>query len=364
MPSRNASTPTRRLPGRGEITGDIPAAMLETPPHAPFVDNGLPFGEGSAIMTQQPQLQPDPRDYHTPTTADHMGDSSQLQSTGLDHPMSDAEPGDEDSLLESPHHDVDNSRQLEGFRDISSLAAWTLSSSKPGCSLAQLRHPNPSQFWQSDGSQPHTLTLHFFKLVSIVKMRIYLDFDLDDSYTPTKMKFFAGMSEGGLVEFATWEVQYQVDPETGETVEGMKNVRGWIDISLQGVGGRELEPHSLDALSYPEDYADEIVALGFRERQLGGDVGPNCLGGDVLKCMVVQVRICENHQNGKDTHVRGFQVFARDDSASKGSRKVIKKHLRLAKQPQPTANPEGPSESREEIVGLEEAAWMAVPQIR
>jgi anaphase-promoting complex subunit 10 len=35
--------------------------------------------------------------------------------------------------------------------------------------------------------------------------------------------------------------------------------------------------------------------------------------GNVLKAMVVQVRICENHQNGKDTHVRGFQVFARDD---------------------------------------------------
>ncbi|KLJ11752.1 hypothetical protein EMPG_13092, partial [Blastomyces silverae] len=29
--------------------------------------------------------------------------------------------------------------------------------------------------------------------------------------------------------------------------------------------------------------------------------------GNVLKAMVIQVRISENHQNGKDTHVRGFQ---------------------------------------------------------
>jgi anaphase-promoting complex subunit 10 len=28
---------------------------------------------------------------------------------------------------------------------------------------------------------------------------------------------------------------------------------------------------------------------------------------------LVQVRIVENHQNGKDTHVRGLKVYARDE---------------------------------------------------
>lgn len=27
----------------------------------------------------------------------------------------------------------------------------------------------------------------------------------------------------------------------------------------------------------------------------------------------MQVRVLENHQNGKDTHVRGVQIFARDE---------------------------------------------------
>ena len=29
--------------------------------------------------------------------------------------------------------------------------------------------------------------------------------------------------------------------------------------------------------------------------------------------MVLQLRIIENHQNGKDTHLRGLQVFSKDE---------------------------------------------------
>jgi len=50
--------------------------------------------------------------------------------------------------------------------------------------------------------------------------------------------------------------------------------RGWVDVDLEGVG-----------------------------------VG----GKPELRAFVVQVRILENHQNGKDTHVRGVQLFAKDD---------------------------------------------------
>lgn len=297
--------------------------------------------------------------------------------------MSDADPADDDSLLESVPHDPDDTRQLIGLRDISSLATWTLSSSKPGCALAQLRHPSPSHFWQSDGPQPHTLTLHFFKLVAIVKMRVYLDFDLDESYTPTKMRFFAGMSEGGLVEFATWEVQEQVDPETGETTSGVENVRGWIDISLRGVGGRDTNYHAT-ALStktkksarrsMPRAEYDRKHGLGSKRRAAKDELSITeehpeedplltATGGDVLKCMVLQVRICENHQNGKDTHVRGFQVFARDENAGKGTRKIIKKGVIHGKLDD-AADGTGGNDEEEEILGMEEADWMGEPEIR
>jgi Anaphase-promoting complex, subunit 10 (APC10) len=301
-----------------------------------------------------------------------------MQGARMDQPMSDADPVDDDSLLESIPHDPDDTRQLIGLRDISSLATWTLSSSKPGCALPQLRHPSPSHFWQSDGPQPHTLTLHFFKLVAIVRMRVYLDFDLDESYTPTKMMFFAGMSEGGLVEFATWEVQEKVDPETGETTSGVENVRGWIDISLRGVGGRDTNYHgrmhtpkpkklTKGSITRDEYYLQHSVglkdALSIAEEQAAEDDLPAATGGDVLKCMVVQVRICENHQNGKDTHVRGFQVFARDESAGKGSRKIIKKGAMHGKADNASNASAGHNEE-EEILGLEEADWIGEPEIR
>jgi anaphase-promoting complex subunit 10 len=33
----------------------------------------------------------------------------------------------------------------------------------------------------------------------------------------------------------------------------------------------------------------------------------------VLRAHLLQIKILENHQNGKDTHLRGLQVFARND---------------------------------------------------
>jgi anaphase-promoting complex subunit 10 len=155
-----------------------------------------------------------------------------------------------------------------GLREISSLACWTVSSSKPGCAVAALRAPTTSLFWQSDGPQPHLLNIHFFKMVSISAMRIYLDFELDESYTPTLIHFAAGTGYHDLQEFS---------------VMRFNQPQGWIDVDWDAVGD--------------DADADE-----------GGEP-------PLLRCMLIQVRICENHQNGKDTHLRGLQIFAKDPAA-------------------------------------------------
>ncbi|RAL16862.1 anaphase promoting complex subunit DOC1 [Aspergillus homomorphus CBS 101889] len=251
------------------------------------------------------------------------------------------------------------------LREISSLASWTVSTHKPGCGVSALRHPSPTQYWQSDGPQPHTLTLHFFKLVAVVRIRVYLDFEMDESYTPTKMVFLAGMGGNDLVEFATWE---------GE------GPCGWVDVELEGVGGRNtvhkygegrggggpgpgpggisgrrmrrrqmgtdgtgIKRSILRARKGTKSRSkgkgrdlgneeDEMMVdhdgQGTDEESLYEDAGVydyedeeddeddddnDPYAGNVLKAMVIQMRVIENHQNGKDTHVRGFQVFARDD---------------------------------------------------
>lgn len=191
-----------------------------------------------------------------------------------------------------------------------------MSTSKPGCGVAALRHHSPAQYWQSDGPQPHTLTLHFFKLVAVVRIRVYLDFDLDESYTPTKMIFLAGMGGNDLVEFATWE---------GDTP------CGWVDVPLQGVGGRNggwVREDMVRRKRRSKSARRQTRQNAEREEERDSAVDDDIQGeeghiaedpedpyaGNVLKAMVIQMRIMENHQNGKDTHVRGFQVFACDDT--------------------------------------------------
>ena len=76
-------------------------------------------------------------------------------------------------------------------------------------------------------------------------------------------------------------------------------------------------------------------------------------GKPELRAFVVQVRVLENHQNGKDTHVRAVQIFARDDKI-RNPRAVV-------------AEEDGKGTNgleAGEMVGLEEPDWMQDPEIR
>ncbi len=109
------------------------------------------------------------------------------------------------------------------------------------------------------------MNIHFSRLVSILSIRIFIDFEADESYTPTRITLLAGTGYHDLIPFSALNFEQP---------------KGWIDVPLDHVGG-------------------------------GDD-------GKTLRAFLVQVRIVENHQNGKDTHVRGLKVFARDDRARGG----------------------------------------------
>ncbi|GAB7341777.1 hypothetical protein MBLNU457_g0108t1 [Dothideomycetes sp. NU457] len=210
-----------------------------------------------------------------------------------------------------------------GLKDISSLASWTVSSAKQGCGVAALRSPDTSLFWQSDGPQPHTLAIHFFKLVSIVHMRIYLDHENDESYTPTKMQFWAGMGIHDLQEFA--EMTFE-------------QPKGWIDVDFSKVGPIPNEEHDI------ENRND----IDWRERP-------------VLRAFLVQVRIIENHQNGKDTHLRGLQIFARD--------KELDQYPSRAQEEPVLSQQTMPVRTRKKKTNLDDnpilkASWMMDPELR
>lgn len=373
------TTPTRPSTATNALTAAIPPAMLETPtgprfqvtPVAAAADVHAFAAEGARQLRRQRgvDFQQNRGPDTTPIVANNRSDNNPDTSQISLHPTEDDTTNDESSLLESVHHSPEDARALAGLRDISSLATWTLSSAKPGCALAQLRHPSPTYFWQSDGPQPHTLSLHFFKLVSIVKLRIYLDFKLDESYTPTKIKFWAGMSEGGLVEFASWEVEESVDPDTGEPTSNVDKIRGWIEIPLKGVGGRDPQYYEAQEARRARAYErrmQQTSVSGANHMEVEDDLDDedDLEGGDVLRAMIVQVRIMENHQNGKDTHVRGFQVFAKDETSGKEMRKLVKRAKPKSKPKTGTKSNDADIDLSEEIVGLQPADWMGEPDIR
>ncbi|KAK4239238.1 anaphase-promoting complex subunit 10 [Achaetomium macrosporum] len=152
-----------------------------------------------------------------------------------------------------------------GLKEINNLAHFGVSSHRPGNGVAELLSEDLDKYWQSDGQQPHLLTIHFLRRVEIRAIRFYVDYNQDESYTPTHIVFFAGTGQHDLIQFA--EVP-------------LNNPVGWQDVPIADCGG-------------------------------GAD-------GHSLCCWMVQMHIKENHQNGKDTHIRGIKIYALDDQQTLG----------------------------------------------
>ncbi|KAK9095496.1 hypothetical protein Scep_026965 [Stephania cephalantha] len=71
-------------------------------------------------------------------------------------------------------------------------AAWSVSSCKSGNGVQFLRDDNLETYWQSDGAQPHLVNIQFQKKVKLQLVVLYVDFKLDESYTPSKISIRAG----------------------------------------------------------------------------------------------------------------------------------------------------------------------------
>jgi anaphase-promoting complex subunit 10 len=158
------------------------------------------------------------------------------------------------------------------------------------------------RYWQSDGPQPHYLNVHFIKLVSISHLRFYVDSKYDESYTPTKMQFLAGTGHHDLQTVCEMDLPAVI--------------RGWTEVDLKHAGG----PPALKDNEYIED-DDEYGNIDIlnvmppqRQQILARRKWKRIGTGPTLRCFLLQVRILENNQNGKDTHLRGLQMFARDES--------------------------------------------------
>ncbi|KAB1214559.1 Anaphase-promoting complex subunit 10 [Morella rubra] len=107
----------------------------------------------------------------------------------------------------------------DDLREMGKKAAWSVSSCKPGNGVSALRDDNLETYWQSDGAQPHLVNIQFQKKVRLQLVVLYVDFKLDESYTPSKISIRAGDGFHNLKEIKTMEL---VKPT------------GWVYLSLSG----------------------------------------------------------------------------------------------------------------------------------
>ncbi|KAK6924374.1 APC10/DOC domain, partial [Dillenia turbinata] len=80
----------------------------------------------------------------------------------------------------------------DDLREMAKKAAWSVSTCKPGNGVQSLRDDNLETYWQSDGAQPHLVNIQFQKKVKLQLVVLYVDFKIDESYTPTKISIRAG----------------------------------------------------------------------------------------------------------------------------------------------------------------------------
>ena len=164
----------------------------------------------------------------------------------------DDEDDDDDASFSTDANKL--SASPRGLKEIGNLASWTVSTAKPGNGIEQLRDDDTALFWQSDGPQPHYINIHFAKRVKVKRILMNLDFENDESYTPTRMSVLSGTGHHDLVEVTKLDLE---------------RPSGWVEVKL-----------------------DDVHEDG------------------ELRTFLIQVAIHANHQNGKDTHVRGLKIYA------------------------------------------------------
>jgi anaphase-promoting complex subunit 10 len=115
---------------------------------------------------------------------------------------------------------------------------------------------------------PHVISVQFHKKTRMSAVAFYVDFKLDESYTPMDVAIRAGTAAHDLREV---------------TAVALDEPVGWVVIPLTGKSAADAK-------------AD------------GTGAGAGAEGG-VLRANLLQMVVRASHQNGRDTHIRQIKLF-------------------------------------------------------
>jgi len=210
---------------------------------------------------------------------DEEEDTSQADDGGAQEEEEDAE---EDDDAPTVYSSVATLQSLSHLRDISDTAvSWLVSSAKPGNGVEQLRDPATDTYWQSDGtSQPHYIQIHFHRRLAVTHVALYLDYGLDESYTPKTIKIETGMTSQDLT---------CGNPAVNACME-LNEPTGWVILPVHAP-------------------LDPLAVMGNNNSSTGTSHHNH-------KAHLIRISILSMHQNGRDTHVRRLALFAEPQPAT------------------------------------------------
>lgn len=208
--------------------------------------------------------------------------------------------------------------------EVGDEAVWAVSSAKHGNGVTQLCDGDDATFWQSDDALPHTISIRFPRLTCVNKVAIHLNAAADESYTPKRLAVFCGTHEANAVEVAAAEVESPdgwLILELSDGLAGMASMAAMAAKALaemqqqQQTANQQNQSESDNANNNGSSSSSSRLPIRINEAVLsastitgGADAVPSPNDSSVW-CTFVRVVILENHQNGRDSHVRGVSVF-------------------------------------------------------
>jgi anaphase-promoting complex subunit 10 len=258
----------------------------------------------TAPSSQESDGPPRPREPPPAPSANEEGDDPEEEegAEGGGAPTA-AAAATEEGLSSLPHHKIITAvptlDRLYGLREMGREAlCWQLSSAKPGNGVDQIRDAHVETYWQSDGiQQPHWIQVHFGRRVAISHVCLYLDYHLDESYTPKRIQVMAGMTSQDLtVAWHPSHVQVELQEPVGWCILPLSSPPDPLDpppsSSTLNLEVKEDENFPLDACYDEYGYAYD----SYNSRRL-------------VRAHLIRICILSMHQNGRDTHVRQVQLY-------------------------------------------------------
>ncbi|KAI0986188.1 hypothetical protein GJ496_010554 [Pomphorhynchus laevis] len=188
--------------------------------------------------------------------------------TSLNTPIDDNSNTDDfQSDVANFYTDPYRAERTKKVRDVTKECFITLSTCKPGFGLQNLIDGDRNTYWQSDGPQPHTITIEFQKKMDIVAIYLYVDYRQDESYTPGLVYLREGTRHDQLTRIDSFQFNHPI---------------GWICIPLT------------------KDGYEEFIQRGSTQHS--------------KKVWTLQIAILSNHSSGRDTHIRQLKIHAKASS--------------------------------------------------